>query len=360
MTTDPADPGRIPARLRDAHWDALERADHRAALAVVRELYAAGVPRSVIVEDLIVTSQERVGELWHDDRWTVEEEAAATAVNEGLVHWLGSFTPPPRPGAPRVVVSSLDRDRHTLGALLVAEALAAEGYDVHHVADGSPDAVLGPVLGLKPRAVLLSATLASCLGRQKHLLQQIAGLGIPVVLGGQAFGGDPARALAIGGTALATGPDDAVRVLADLPERLPRREPDPTTPADREAAFVEDYREQIAAYVVTGLTRRDGGVPADFLAQVDHLVGCVSAALVTGDETILVEAHAWLSRVLETRGASVDLLDAAWELLAEPLRGHPLARAVLLAASTSRPRVREVSAAEIDAPPDRRTRLDPA
>jgi hypothetical protein len=63
-------------------------------------------------------------------------------------------------------------------------------------------------------------------------------------------------------------------------------------------------------------------------------VGCLVAALVTGDETIMVEVRDWLTHVLGRRGAPTGLVDEIWSLLAEPLRGHPLAR-VFLAGSAA-------------------------
>ena len=65
-----------------------------------------------------------------------------------------------------------------------------------------------------------------------------------------------------------------------------------------------------------------------------HVVGCLAAALVTGDETIMVEVRDWLTQVLTRRGADAELVDEIWELLAEPLRAQPLARLHLAGSAT--------------------------
>ena len=44
-----------------------------------------------------------------------------------------------------------------------------------------------------------------------------------------------------------------------------------------------------------------------------------------------------MTQVLTRRGATRDLVDEIWELLAEPLRGRPLARLHLAGSAAARP-----------------------
>jgi len=315
------------------YWSALERGDRHGALEVVKKFQALGSGPIEIIDALVVPAQARVGELWLEGAWTVAQEHAATSINEGLVHWLCSFSPAPEPEAPLVIVSCLENERHALPALVIAEALSLAGYRVNYVGgDPEPSDLLRQILTLKPRAVLFSASLTSSLGVQKGLFSSIRSIGIPVVVGGQAFGGDERRALALGATAYAASVDDAVRCLAELPSRLPPATPEPPSPGDAEAAWIMQYRGEIAPHVARVLASRhapDGNRPAwwvEFEGHLDHVLGCLAAALVTGDETIMVEVRDWLNQVLTRRGADQVLVDEIWSTLAEPLKGHPLAR----------------------------------
>ena len=320
----------------EEYWSALHRGDRHAALAVVRRLHDAGADPVKIIDGLVMPAQERIGELWLEGEWSIAEEHAATAINEGLVHWLCSFAEPPASDAPLVVVSCLERERHAFPALVVAETLMIAGYRVNYVgSDPEPGDLLRQILTLKPRAVLFSASLTSSLAGQKSLLGSIRAIGIPVVVGGRAFGGDDRRALALGATAYARGIDDVLRLMADLP---PGREPGQSMslgPADEEAAWVLEYAGEIAPYVLRAIAHRhehDLEWPpwwTEFESHMDHVVGCLAAALVTGDETIMVEVRDWMTQVLARRGADAGLVGEIWELLAEPLRARPLARLYL-------------------------------
>ncbi|MEQ7849515.1 cobalamin B12-binding domain-containing protein [Nocardioides kribbensis] len=326
------------------YWAALESGDRHGALAVVRERHEGGAAPMEVIERLVVPAQARIGDLWLTGGWSVAQEHQATAINEGLVHWLGSFAPEADASAPLVIVSCLEHERHALPALIVAESLLLAGYRVTYVGgDPEPAGLLHDILSLKPRAVLFSASLTSSLAGQKSLFSSIRAIGIPVVVGGQAFGGDETRALALGATAYAATPGEAARVIDALPPRVPQTGPAEAGPADVEAAWIADYHHEIAPYVVRAIAARHDvavGAPSsapdwwtDFPGYVDHVLGCLAAALVVGDETIMIEVRDWLERVLEARHAPDGLVAEVWGLLAEPLRGHPLARVHLAGAA---------------------------
>lgn len=324
---------------REEYWDALMAGDRHRSLAAVKALLAAGSSVDEVVDELILPAQQRVGDLWLSAEWSVTMEHAATAINEGLIHWLGSLRPPPDPTAPVVVVSCLEGERHALPALVVAERVGAAGFRVQYVG-GDPDAddLLRQVLSSRPRAVLLSASLTASLARQKSLVQHLAALGIPVVVGGSAFAGREARALALGATAYAPDVRAAVELLSTLPGRLPTSTPPPPSPGDLEARWLADYRAEIRHGVVRRLreTHGAGDPPPAWFAEVDEhvdqVLGCLEATLATGDETIMVELRQWLEDVVPRRGGSLAVVADLWALLAEPLRGHALARLHLAAA----------------------------
>jgi methanogenic corrinoid protein MtbC1 len=309
---------------REQYWVALGHGDRAGALAAVKRMHEEGRTHLEIIDEVLVPAQERVAGLWLAGEWSAAQQQLATSINEGLVHWLCSFSPSPSSDRPLVVVATVEREE--LPALVLAEALGAAGYRTTVAED-----LLRQVLTRKPRALLVSVARASSLARLKPLLGHVRATGIPVVAGGAAFGGDPQRAAAVGAAAYAASVGDVLALLEQLPRRLPPATPEPPSPADLEAAWLTDFHHEITPYVLRALGARH---PAQRRARwwaeledlVDHVLGCLAGSLVTGDETIMIEARDWLTRVLEARGAGADLVAELWELLAVPLRGHPLAR----------------------------------
>jgi MerR family transcriptional regulator, light-induced transcriptional regulator len=330
--------------LHPGYWSALEAGDRHAALEVVKAARAAGRTHTEIVDELVVPAQARIGDLWLRGSWDVQQEHDATAINEGIVHWLGSFAPPPDPARPTVVVACVESERHSLPALVIAEGLTWAGYRVDFLGgDPDPDHLVRAVVTTRPRAVLFSASLTSSLAGQKRVFAELRSFGFPVVVGGSAFGGDPARAEALGATAYAADVAEALQLLELLPERLEPLPPPEPTAADREAQWVVDQRRVLTDGVVQRLLDALGhpAVPPawwpDLAGHVDHVVGCLAASVATGDETIMIEVRDWLGTVVQARGGPRSVVGDLWALLAVPLRGHPLTRIHLAAAATGGP-----------------------
>lgn len=324
------------------YWAALEAADPWRAQQLVRSLLDAGWDNERVIEEMVVPSQVRVGDLWLRGEWTVAEEHAATGVNESVVHWLISLLPPTSPVASVVLVACLEGDRHALPALIIAHGLTARGLRVVYVgADPEQSGLLVLVLRLRPRAVLFSASLTSSLSAQKVLFHSIAGVGIPLIVGGQAFGGPELgakRARMLGATAYAESVDDVMTLLGTLPVRMSAPERTAAQPSDEDAVWLHHYRVDIAAEVMRILADRHQDVGSaswpELSEHVEHVLGCIGAAIVTEDATIMVEVRDWLAAVLRHRGMDPRLVNEVWALLADPLRGHPTARALL---ASSRP-----------------------
>ncbi|WKN47814.1 B12-binding domain-containing protein [Nocardioides sp. Arc9.136] len=317
-------------QARADYWGALREGDRAGALAAVKRIRDAGRTHLEIIDEVIVPAQERLAQCWFSGEWTLEQEQAATSINEGLVHWLCSFAPAPPADRPLVVVATPDRQE--LPALVLAEGLAASGYRTTFVGGAAVGTdLLRQVLTRKPRALLVTAGRTSSLAALKPLLENVRATGIPVLAGGPAFGGDPARATAVGATAYAASVAEVVVLLEQLPRRLPTRAPEPASPAEVEAAWLAEFRHEITPYVLRALAARHPFAVrpawwAELEEHVEHVLGCLASSLVTGDETIMVEVRDWLTQVLAARGADAVLVQDLWELLAVPLRGHPLAR----------------------------------
>ena len=327
---------------RAEYWAALAAADRSRAQAAVDAALADGWTASQVVDELVVPSQFDVGQRWLTGEWTVAQEHAATCVNEAVVHWLTSRLPEPADDAPSVLVSCLQGERHALPALVLAHDLTLRGLTVVYLgADPEPSSLLSTILALRPRAVLFSASLTSSLSNQRMFFHGIATIGIPLIVGGRGFGGrelGTRRALALGATAYAETADEVLDLLAELPERIPRPDFPELGAADDDAEWLDHFGLQIVPEVMwtLGQRHRDHDIVGDrwpeIAQHIEHVLGCLAAAVSTRDEVMMLEVRDWLVDVLVHRGLDTVLVDELWELLAEPLQGHPVAR-VFLAAS---------------------------
>lgn len=325
------------------YWAALGAADRQRAQATVAALVdEEGWSSERVLEELVVPSQARVGDLWLTGEWSVAQEHAATGVNESVVHWLTSRLPAPSEHAPTILVSCLQGERHALPALVLAHDLMALGANVMFLgADPEPSGLLSAILSLRPRAVLFSASLTSSLSNQRMFFHGIASVGIPLVVGGRAFGGrelGSRRAAALGATAYAETAQEVLDLLAEMPVRLPTPDYPELGAADDDAEWLDHYGRRIVPEIMWTLGQRHGDPHEvgsrwpEVSQHIQHVLGCLAASVSTRDESIMLEVRDWLVEVLVHRDIDPALVDELWELLAEPLQGHPVAR-VFLAAS---------------------------
>jgi methanogenic corrinoid protein MtbC1 len=324
---------------RTDHWAALADGDRLRALEAVSTLVAEGWSTDRIAHEVVVPSQNRVGELWLTGEWSVVQEHCATAVNEAVVHWLTAHLRPPADDAPTLLVSCLQGERHALPALVVAHDLMARGARVVFLgADPEPSGLHAAVLSLRPGAVLFSASISCCLGHQRSRFDELTSQDIPVVVGGHAFAGPQGgrRASVLGATAHAQTAAQVLDLLPRLRGRAARPPRDPTA-VDDEVAWLDHYRHRIVPEVMWTLGQRHhdpeviGNRWPEVSQHIEHVLGCLSAAISIQDESIMVEARDWLVEVLVHRHIDPGLVDEVWELLAGWLEGHPVTRLFLAA-----------------------------
>src|SRR5262245_14456033 len=99
--------------------------DQRGALAVAEEAFQRGLGH--LYEHVVEASMVEVGRLWQEDRISVADEHLATALAESTI---ASFYPRLAwpVGGPPAVVACASPERHQLGARMVADLLALDGW----------------------------------------------------------------------------------------------------------------------------------------------------------------------------------------------------------------------------------------
>ena len=324
----------IAPEYAETYWHAVSSGDERPAHALVDELLAQGVSVVDVFAHLVIPTQERVGERWASNDWTVAHEHAATAVSEAVVLRLADAIDEPASDERPLLVTCVEREWHALPALVVAQTLRAWGHPVEFLgANASPEAVVGRVLDVGPRAVLVSASLSSSLPRVRRLVEAVSGTGTPVVVGGRAFDALGVRADRLGATGHAADMPTLRALLADLPDHVSPVAP-LRHPGMAEALAIQAAGDEIGRDIIRGTELELGvaGTPAAMAPDdwrvvlttyVPHVIGCVVGGLITDDPSVPAEARSWLATVIELRGGDPAAVEDLWRTLAQRLREYP-------------------------------------
>ncbi|WP_211193985.1 cobalamin B12-binding domain-containing protein [Pyxidicoccus fallax] len=153
--------------------------------AVYRYMEHGGAP--FLVDALARPVMEAVGNRWCDGSATVAEEHAATELlRELLAHLLPGLAW--HQGGPRAVVACVPGERHVLGARLVSQVLALDGWHVRFLGADTPAGDLASFVAREqPLFVGLSVSMPDNVLGARRTLEQVhaAAPHIPLVVGGR-------------------------------------------------------------------------------------------------------------------------------------------------------------------------------
>jgi MerR family transcriptional regulator, light-induced transcriptional regulator len=171
--------------------------------------------------DVIQPSQYRVGELWEAGKISVATEHLATATNSYVATACYGPLASTTTGGPKAVIACTPEEMHELGPRMLADLLECDGWDVDFYGTSMPVRdLIGAIRVRKPRFVGLSAALVMHLGSVKRTIMAIReALGAetpPIVVGGNAFRGDPGLWKQVGADLYAADASAAVEMLRSL------------------------------------------------------------------------------------------------------------------------------------------------
>lgn len=303
---------------------ALTSGDEGAAIAVVERLLDDGADLVSVLNDVIGATQREVGRRWQHGTWSVAQEHVATSTATAATAVVARYAGRVPVTRGHVVFACAEREWHVLPAMIVGNSLRADGWEVTQLgASTSPMRVSQYLHDLGPDAALVSCSVLGALPTTRRFIEAGTALGIPVVVGGAAFGWDDVRARALGATAWAAGPRQCIAELATLPAVVPTAPRLPARPAAEQAAL-ELSHSRLADELrhAWPIPESLGPVVADVVHQALH---AVSAALITGDPRLLPEAAAWITEVIVARGAPATSVPELGRVLTTVLREYPLA-----------------------------------
>ncbi|MGQ4715899.1 cobalamin B12-binding domain-containing protein [Streptomyces anulatus] len=349
MSTSP--PPRLPRsapldQLVEQMWDAVSAADEHTATELVLRMLDDGAEPETVLLDVVAKVQGRVGEEWAANRISVAQEHAATAINERAVAAI-SRHPAARTTVTRgrIIVACVDGEWHGLPARLLSEVLKLRGWRVDYLGAQVPTPHLITHLhNTRADAVALSSSIATRLPTAHAAITACQAIGVPVLVGGAAFGPQGRYAKLLGAEAWAPDARAAADHLARGP--LPRPHTDhqqfDDLPhlGDQEYTLVARNSTSLVRHVFTAL---EDAYPAmrsynDFERErtaedLKHIVDFLATALYLDDEELFTWFITWTAQILRARGVPEMSLQPALVLLARELGDFPRAARILHAAT---------------------------
>jgi methanogenic corrinoid protein MtbC1 len=142
--------------------------------------------------DVFQSALNADGARWESNRLSVAQEHMATAITQYVMAQI--YEPPDvreTPARGRVVLTGVEGELHSVGAVMVADLLETSGFEVRFLGTNLPPAsILGVVRDVAPSHVAVSTTMLFNVGAVRQLILSLRsefGDRVRVVVGGAAF-----------------------------------------------------------------------------------------------------------------------------------------------------------------------------
>jgi diguanylate cyclase (GGDEF)-like protein len=320
----------LQAYLRDAVLG-----KRQAAVRLTLDLLDRRASREQIVVDLLAEAQREVGERWYRNELTPADEHLATGVTTAA---LDSLMAEASESAAEclTVVTCAEGDFHALAAQMFGESLREHGVDVMVLGASAPaDVVAEFLVRSGADALAISCSIPIYFPGAVRLIDAAHHQGIPVIVGGRAFGLDLRRAERLGADAWALTAADAAAIVLGWKSEPPsvNREPTLVDPvALRLTAQAEALGSAALNVLAVGWPQADADderLIARTQKALVFIVRYLAATLMVADQAIFSEYLSWLQKWLAPRGVPPQALIAELEAL-QPLVEAVDSRAALL------------------------------
>jgi excisionase family DNA binding protein len=276
-----------------------------------------------IVTGLLAPALVEVGRRWAAGEVGAAEALAAAAIARAAI---------PRAPLPTAVselrsvaVCCPPGEHHEIPAEMLTELLRAEGCPAQHIGAGvTPKHLPGFLSRQRPAALLISCTTPCGLPGAARSIEVAHAYGVPVIVGGAAFGRDALLALRLGAAAWAPSARQVVGILESWQAR-----PAPLPPG---RALTEEYLmfeaglPEIRAGVVVSLRRiagdssdDDPGGVADTQDRLELLLRHLGAALLVDDGRLFLDFLSWRAEYYAHRNIGPERLANALTAIAAAL-----------------------------------------
>jgi excisionase family DNA binding protein len=275
-------------------------------------------------------------------RWAAAELGAAEAQVASTIARTALLRCPSRPpngDRPKVTVGCPEGEEHQIAAEMVTELLRAYGWPAELVGRGVPPKELGRFLARRrPVGLLLSCTTPSGLVGAARAIDAAHDVGVPVLVGGAAFGRDDTRAIRLGAAAWAPSVKAAETVLDRWSTSPPALSPNRALSDEYiafEAALPDTRAQALDVLRRHNLRRREDLADIGPIHErLDLLLEHLGAAVLVDDPAVLNDFLSSRVAFLRARDEPTDRLLRALEAVAGSLgqaseRAHRFVRAAL-------------------------------
>jgi len=351
MNTTPADLEAHSTRL----WKAVVAGDEYAAVDAAEDALQGGLAPETVLLDVIAPIQDRVGREWAADHMTVAQEHIATAVCDRAVSVLARTpaTPPPNAAAPdtaapnvqapespaRIAVACTDGEWHAMPARLLSTVLGLRGMRVDYVGSQLPiPYLIAHLHRTRPAVAALSSTMVTQLPTAHSAVIACHAIGIPVLVGGAAYGPDGRYARLLGAEGWAPDARGVADVLSAGPFPRPAADHQPLDDlphlADQEYTLVSRSAPDLVRQALTHLDDTAAINARQLLDAgecVTRLVDVLATALYLNEAEVLMDYTTWATDVLGSRRIPVHAggLRYTLDVLSERLIDLPRALGML-------------------------------
>jgi methanogenic corrinoid protein MtbC1 len=312
---------RPASQFLDQYVDDAVSGERRSAIRTTLDMLDRGVTQDRVIVELLAAAQREVGERWHRNQLTVADEHIATGVSaaalDALVSEVRSLA-----GDGHTVVVCAEGDWHSLAAQMFGESLHGLGVGVTVLGASTPALYVAELLTRRRAdSLAISCSLPIFFPGVVRLIDIAHLQGIPVIVGGRAFGTDAERATCLGADAWALNAEQAATILrkwrvAGPPIARALASPDPA------ALHLLQQASEIAQTALPGLLARFPPMAAYGDEQLTRTredltfnVQFLAAAMLVRDDTIFTDFLDWLQTLLINRGVSRTALPAGLEAL---------------------------------------------
>jgi len=301
---------------------ALTEADAAAAVAVLGAARARGATAAELIRGVLTPAQRRVGELWFDGSWTVADEHAATAVSEQALTLLARPTAASH-ASTRIVLACAPGEWHTLPARFAAElGRRAEVELVFLGGSIPPEHLQRHLRAAAADALALSCTMPTNLLGAAGSISAAHAEGVPVVVGGRAWGSGPQRAHALGADLWLSDPGHLLEGLEEIQPRELRSAPNLPPEAllmDAPPPELLQLALERQSAASSWLRQRTPVEQQDTLQDLRWLTRHAAAAVGCSDPTVLGDLLGWLLALRTPRGVPAEVVLDSCHYLADAL-----------------------------------------
>jgi diguanylate cyclase (GGDEF)-like protein len=312
---------RGPSQFVDRYIEDAVSGERRSAIRTTLDMFDRGVAQERVIVELLAAAQREVGERWHRNQLTVADEHIATGVSAAALDALVSEVRP-LAGDGHTIVVCAEGDWHSLAAQMFGESLHGLGIGVTILGASTPAPYVAELLTRRHAdSLAISCSLPIFFPGAIRLIDIAHLQGIPVLVGGRAFGMDGERAKRLGADAWALTAEQAAPILQQWRLGGP---PILASPASPDASALH-MLEQAAETAQTALPELVARFPpmADYSDEqltrtredLAFNVQFLAAAMLVRDDTIFTDFLDWLQSLLAHRGVPRTALPAGLEAL---------------------------------------------